>query len=236
MIRSSQILLNTILFFIMLHSTNMLLSTNIITLAYAEAESTNSNESSDNNAAETNSNEKECSIDEKESYIIANDNDDKPIKTNDKGHRLITVEELSTKLGSEDEKDKSPIWLSVMGQVYDVTAGNQYYGPKSGYKFFAGKDASASFATGEFNEKGLEFDVHNNATKKDIQAIEHWRKFYAEHDVYTFVGVLADGRFYDEENGNPTHLLKKWRMNIKKIEDTKKERKTSGVIANKKTS
>jgi len=230
MIRISQIFLSTTLFFILLHSTNVLFSTNTITLASAEEDSTNN---SDNNAAEANPSNEECSIEDKEKELKIT-NDDKPIKTNDKGHRIVTVEELSLKVGSKDEKDKSPIWLSVMGQVYDVTAGKQYYGPKSGYKFFAGKDASASFATGEFNEKGLEFDIHNNATKKDIQAIEHWRKFYAEHDIYKFVGVLADGRFYDEENGNPTHLLKKWRMNIKKIEDTKKERKTSGGVVDKK--
>merc|ERR1712157_140587 len=92
--------------------------------------------------------------------------------------RLITIEELSknTGGGEDDEIYKdSPIWLSVMGQVYDVTKGRRFYGPKSGYSFFAGKDASASFATGEFNEEGLKYDLVKSVTKKQIKEIEHWR-------------------------------------------------------------
>merc|ERR1712157_689261 len=130
----------------------------------------------------------------------------------------------STKTG----ENNSSIWLSVMGQIYDVTKGEKHYGKGKSYAFFAGKDASASFVTGKFNKDGLKRDL-TNVTKKEIMGIEDWRKFYAEEEKYPFVGVLTDGRFYDED-GNPTYLLKKWRMNIKK--NKRENEKINKIILN----
>jgi Cytochrome b5-like Heme/Steroid binding domain len=39
-------------------------------------------------------------------------------------------------------------------QVFDVTRGRKHYGPGGGYSFFAGRDGSAAFVSGAFNETG----------------------------------------------------------------------------------
>ena len=45
-----------------------------------------------------------------------------------------------------------PIYLSVNGNVFDVTEGRRFYGPGKSYGFFAGKDASRAFVTGCFQD------------------------------------------------------------------------------------
>lgn len=54
------------------------------------------------------------------------------------GTRLITLNELAAHGHSGPLK---PIWLAMMGRVYDVDKGAEhYYGPNGGYKFFTGKN------------------------------------------------------------------------------------------------
>ena len=48
--------------------------------------------------------------------------------------------------------------LSILGKVYDVTAGRWVYGPRGTYHFFAGRDASRAYVTGCF-ETHLTHDV-----------------------------------------------------------------------------
>ena len=40
--------------------------------------------------------------------------------------------------------------LALLGVVYDVSRGKEYYGPGGGYSFFAGRDASRAYVTGKF--------------------------------------------------------------------------------------
>ena len=54
------------------------------------------------------------------------------------GTRMITLNELAAHGHSGPLK---PIWLAIMGRVYDVDKGAEhYYGPNGGYKFFTGKE------------------------------------------------------------------------------------------------
>lgn len=49
------------------------------------------------------------------------------------------------------------IYLAVLGEVYDVTAGAKFYGPSDGaeYRDLVGRDASSAFATGwQWEETG----------------------------------------------------------------------------------
>jgi len=139
--------------------------------------------------------------------------------------RLITEEELSTKNG----ENNNPIWLSVLGEVYDVTAGSHYYGTNASYSFFAAKDASPCFASGKFNEEGLKEDLM--ALKpKQVKEIEHWREFYEDHENYILIGYLV-GKFYDE-NGKATKLLKRCRKKLKYL--IEKENKEKQVQAKEK--
>merc|ERR1711963_1258080 len=85
------------------------------------------------------------------------------------------------------------------GVVYDVSKGAQYYGEGGGYSFFAGRDASRAFVTGNFEEPGLVEDVAG-LSGSDYLGLEEWQGFY-EKD-YTRVGVL-EGHFYSA-SGEPT--------------------------------
>ena len=52
------------------------------------------------------------------------------------GTRMITLNELAA---HGHDGPLKPLWLAVMGRVYDVDKGAEhYYGPKGGYNFFTG--------------------------------------------------------------------------------------------------
>lgn len=54
------------------------------------------------------------------------------------GTRMITVNELAAHGHSGPLK---PIWLAMLGMVFDVDKGAEhYYGPNGGYKFFSGEN------------------------------------------------------------------------------------------------
>ena len=52
----------------------------------------------------------------------------------DEGDALFSKDELAKFVGTESEN----IYLAILGRVYDVSTGKQYYSPGSGYGFFAG--------------------------------------------------------------------------------------------------
>jgi predicted heme/steroid binding protein len=56
----------------------------------------------------------------------------------------ITREELE----EMDGFDGAPLYLSIKGRVYDVSAGTKFYAEGSEYHEWVGKDASRSFGTG----------------------------------------------------------------------------------------
>jgi predicted heme/steroid binding protein len=122
-------------------------------------------------------------------------------KFSTKGIRLITKEELATKKG----EGGSAIWLSVLGEVYDVTDGRSYYAQGHSYGAFAATDCSVCFITGTFNAEEAEKSIDVLETKQLLGLID-WKKFYATHESYKFVGLLVDPRFYDDQ-GEPTESM-----------------------------
>ncbi len=54
----------------------------------------------------------------------------------DTGFRVSTKEELTPYDGDEGSKG---LYLGILGRVYDVSRGRDYYAPGGGYSFFAGK-------------------------------------------------------------------------------------------------
>jgi len=124
--------------------------------------------------------------------------------------RVISSEELASKTGEYD----GLIWISLLGRVYDVTSGRDFYGLGNTYNFFAGKDASATFFTGEFNDEGLKADMRL-FSPKELQSLEGWQIFYTEHERYNFVALLK-GDYYDGK-GNPTPLLNEITQKIESV-------------------
>jgi len=67
------------------------------------------------------------------------------------GIRLFAAKELAKYNGEGDHG----LYLGLLGRVYDVEKGRKHYGPGGGYHFFAGRDASRAFVSGDFSETGL---------------------------------------------------------------------------------
>ena len=111
------------------------------------------------------------------------------------GTRIFSVEELAT----FDGEASSTIYISVLGHVFDVTAGKQHYLPKRSYHHFAGRDASRSFVTGDTKLEKLTDDI-SGLDDEELEGIAGWYTFYDEHEVYRRVGRLV-GRYYDPATG-----------------------------------
>jgi predicted heme/steroid binding protein len=156
-------------------------------------------------------------------------NIDGDVPSNDsKPRRVVTKEELAKHNG----KDGADIWLSVLGEVYDVSKGQQYYGPGMGYGAFAGTDCSVCFVSGKFTaeeaEKPLE-DIETN----NLGGILDWKKFYETHETYTYVGRLIDPRFFDER-GSPTPSMQEFAKRVIVYQVEAAEKKKQRDIARKK--
>uniref|UniRef100_A0A1I7XGD5 Cytochrome b5 heme-binding domain-containing protein n=1 Tax=Heterorhabditis bacteriophora TaxID=37862 RepID=A0A1I7XGD5_HETBA len=127
------------------------------------------------------------------------------VQLDDEG-QVLTPEQLSLFDGSRPSR---PVYLAILGRVYDVDKGKKHYGKGGGYYFFAGKDATRAFVTGDFTEKGLIDDTeslsHDDLLEEYDLGIRDWVSFY-EKD-YKLVGVVT-GRYYDNK-GKPTVELQK---------------------------
>ncbi|KAL3830376.1 hypothetical protein ACJIZ3_019178 [Penstemon smallii] len=115
-------------------------------------------------------------------------------------HRLFTVDELAPYNGTDP---RLPIFLAILGSVFDVSKGKSHYGAGGGYNHFSGRDASRAFVSGNFTGEGLTDNLHG-LSSPEVKSIVEWRDFYFK--TYIFVGKLV-GRYYDNE-GNPTKYLK----------------------------
>ncbi|KOC63837.1 Neuferricin [Habropoda laboriosa] len=94
---------------------------------------------------------------------------------------------------------KDGLYISILGQVFDVTKGAKHYGPGANYHVFTGRDASLAFITGEFDDKGLTDDI-SSLSIEEVKALNQWVQFYNEN--YICKGKL-NGRYYNED-GAPT--------------------------------
>ena len=61
------------------------------------------------------------------------------------GPRVFTKAELAQYVDT-----RRGLKVAICGQVFDVTKGAEFYAKGAGYGFFAGRDASLAFATGNF--------------------------------------------------------------------------------------
>ena len=118
----------------------------------------------------------------------------------DKGQmRVFTGEALAKGVG-----DAPQLLLALLGAVFDVTEGRRFYGNGGGYNFFAGRDATRAFVTGDFTEAGLIDDVRD-LSRAQWKELMKWKRFFNEK--YTFVGVLGGGHFYDAAGVKSSLLL-----------------------------
>uniref|UniRef100_A0A0K0DBP2 Cytochrome b5 heme-binding domain-containing protein n=1 Tax=Angiostrongylus cantonensis TaxID=6313 RepID=A0A0K0DBP2_ANGCA len=114
--------------------------------------------------------------------------------------QVFKPEQLALFDGSRPSR---PVYLAILGRVYNVDKGKKHYGKDGGYHFFAGRDATRAFVSGDFTEAGL-VDNTDGLSHEDLLGIRDWVLFYEKE--YKLVGVLV-GRYYDI-NGNPTNELR----------------------------
>lgn len=143
--------------------------------------------------------------------------------------RMVTREELAR----HDGKQEKTLWLSIMSQVFDVTAGSEYYGDDAPYQIFSGRDANVPFISGNFTEEEalkplLELEPHQ------LSSVDHWRQFYLNEEKYPFIGLL-EGELYDKD-GNPTEMMKKIdeKLETARIEAEERKRQREELIAKRK--
>ena len=99
---------------------------------------------------------------------------DVPKETESIVEKILTKEDLKKYDGSEGSPG---IYLAMLGQVFDVSKAPQFYGPNGGYGFFAGRDASRAFVTGDFEEEGLIDDV-SGLSSSDYLGLDEWIDLY----------------------------------------------------------
>jgi predicted heme/steroid binding protein len=96
------------------------------------------------------------------------------------------------------------LYLAILGDVFDVSAGSQHYATGRSYDHFAGTDSSHAFTTGEADGAGRTDDI-DDLSMDELGSIADWHKFFATHEVYTPVGRVI-GRHYDAQ-GEPTGVF-----------------------------
>ncbi|KAJ3009721.1 hypothetical protein HKX48_007775 [Thoreauomyces humboldtii] len=93
--------------------------------------------------------------------------------------RNFTMKELL----AFDGRDSSPIYMAVMGRVYDVSRGRDFYGPGGPYENFAGRDASRGLSKQSFDEDMLSdptgpIDALVDIDKDERQALREWAQHF----------------------------------------------------------
>ena len=104
--------------------------------------------------------------------------------------KVFTVAELARYAGA----DGGPVYLAIMGRVFDVSRGREFYEPGAGYECFAARDASLAFVTGDFANDRT--DAVGDLSGRQLAELAGWvnSTYYAKYD---YRGILGGGFFYD---------------------------------------
>ena len=118
------------------------------------------------------------------------------------GGRVFTAAELALGNGVDSEN----LYLAIIGKVYDVSAGAEYYGPEGPYHVFVGRDAPVPFVSGVFTDEEAA-KPWDSLEVKQHGGLLSWIDFYRDEEKYPLVGVV-EGNFYDGQ-GQPLPELKR---------------------------
>ena len=117
-----------------------------------------------------------------------------------RGPRVFTKAELAQYVDI-----KHGLKVAICGQVFDVTKGAEFYAKGAGYGFFAGRDASLAFATGNF-KTNLTDNVSSLADAQLLD-LQNWvNETYHKKYVYEGVAVGAD-----HPSAYPAGRSRRWR-------------------------
>jgi len=88
-------------------------------------------------------------------------------------------------------QDEDKLLLSVFGRIYDVTAGQRFYGPRARYHMFPGHEVTYALGTGCKTDECLE-KTAQDLNEKEVDEAKRWLSFFQLHDKYAYVGKLED--------------------------------------------
>ena len=88
----------------------------------------------------------------------------------------------------------TPIYVSIKGLIYDVSAGRRMYGPGKAYHGLVGKDATRLLSSGCVTEKECSIVANKPLTKEELSEADRWLELYHNHDKYKFVGKLVSDK------------------------------------------
>lgn len=95
--------------------------------------------------------------------------------------------------------------LAMNGDVFDVSAGRKFYGPKSGYRIFAGVDATRSLSTGSLEPSDAEAPKWNDLSDFNDKG-GAWDTLLEQHAFYgSKYGRV--GRLVEEDGSDAAYLL-----------------------------
>ncbi|GMF09419.1 unnamed protein product [[Candida] boidinii] len=109
----------------------------------------------------------------------------------------LTIKELSKYNGSNLNL---PIYLSLNGTIYDVSANRGLYAIGGSYNLLTGKDATRAFVTGCLNKiDEYTYDLRNLDPQVVEKSINNWVKYFDKNSRYWKFGKVI----YEEINGDP---------------------------------
>ncbi|KAG9316796.1 cytochrome b5-like heme/steroid binding domain-containing protein [Chiua virens] len=98
----------------------------------------------------------------------------------------FTLRELAAYDGSDESK---PIYVSIKGDVFDVTRKKDVYGKGGSYSIFAGKDGSKGFGMSSLKPEDAVPD-YSTLPENELKVLEDWHSFFKKR--YNIVGRVTD--------------------------------------------
>lgn len=112
--------------------------------------------------------------------------------------RNFTPRQLLYFDGNVDEKtgDEKPIYLSVDGNVFDVSDGRSFYGPGGPYADFAGKECGVALAKMSFESEHLnDLDGCKDLDYGEKEELNGWIEKFKYYRNYPVKGRLIDDKY-----------------------------------------
>eukprot|EP01036_Dinobryon_divergens_P022723 gene22723-31008_t len=118
----------------------------------------------------------------------------------------MTLAELAEMDG---RTENTPIYISIKGQIFDISEGRAMYGPGKGYHPLVAKEAASAFAFGCFEDECFKTPI-DNLSPEQLVEVDRWIDLYRNHDKYKLVGrlisdpidrIIADDEEVEQMNG-----------------------------------
>lgn len=108
--------------------------------------------------------------------------------------RNFTLKQLRHFDGTHDKrmKEDKPVYLSLQGEVFDVTKGRDFYGPGGPYAVFAGRECGVALAKMSFDEQHLD-DIAGCADLNygETDSLQGWIQQFKYMKDYPVLGRLV---------------------------------------------